>query len=219
MKLGCVGCSILAVALLGLGVIVGGGLIFSSSIFDVPERLPTPEWTVSDGQRAQQKILEVVRRDTGKSSSTIPVVFSEREINAFLARHLEESERVQFSSIVVKLDHGVVMVQGMTPLQSLMREPPVRYLGQFLPAGRANRPVWVVFRGRVRMESGRVRRDRKYLRIEPTEFRIGAQEVGTWFLSWMVGPSLFRWRVPKVIEGVLVEEGLLTVVTETKQTD
>lgn len=218
MRLGCVGCFILAVVLLGLGVIVGGGLVFSSSIFNVPERAPTPEWTVSDGQRAQQKILELIRRDTGKSSSTIPVVFSEREITAFLARHLEESERWQFSSLVVKLDSGMAVLQGMTSLQFLMREAPFRYVAKFLPASRVNGPVWVVFRGRVRIEPGKVRKDRTYLRIEPTEFRIGTQEVGTWLLSWMVGPKLFRWRVPNVIDGVLVEEGLATVITETRPT-
>lgn len=219
MRLGCIGCFVLAVILLGLGVIVGGSLVFSSSIFNVPERVPTPEWTVLDGQRAQQKILELIHRDTGKSSRTIPVVFSEREINAFLARHLEESERGQFSSLVVKLDPGMVVLRGMTPLQSLMQEAPFRYLTNFLPASRVNGPVWVVFQGRVRIDSGKVRKDRKYLRIEPTEFRIGTQDVGTWFLSWMVGPKLFRWRVPNVIDGVLVEEGFATVITETRQTD
>lgn len=218
MRLGCVGCSVLAVGLLGLGVIVGGSLVFSSSIFNVPERAPTPEWTVSDGQRAQQKILELIHRDTGKSSRTIPVVFSEREINAFLARHLDESARIHFSPLVVKLDRGMVVVQGMTPLRFLMREAPFRYLAKFLPASRVNGPVWVVFQGRVRIDPGKVRRDRKYLRIEPTEFRIGTRDVGTWFLPWMVGRELFRWGVPNVIDGVLVEDGFATVITETRQT-
>ncbi len=199
--------------MVGLAIIVGGGFIFSSSTFNLPEKIPTPEWTVSDGHRAQQKMFELVRRDTRKSSRTDPVIFTDREINAFLARHLEESERMPFSPLLVKLEPGFVEVQGQTQLRTLLRGFFFKYLAEFLPAAQTDRPVWVVIQGRVRLEHGRVRKEREFLRIEPSGFRIGDLDTGTWFLTWMLGPRLLRWPVPKVIEEVSVEEGRVIVTT------
>ncbi|MBI4611040.1 MAG: hypothetical protein HY726_18770 [Candidatus Rokubacteria bacterium] len=214
MRIGCLGCLLLAVILVGLGIMVGGALVFSSSIFYLPEAPPSPEWTSADGLRAQQKILEVVRRDTLKSSRTDRIVFTEQEINAFLARHLEENARMPFSPLVVKLNPGLVVIQGSTPFKTLLRGVPFNYLADALPASRTERPVWIVIQGRVRLEHGRVRKEREFLRLEPTGFRIGTLEAGTWFLSWMLGPRLMRWPVPKVIEEVVVEEGRVTVTTQ-----
>jgi len=140
MRVGCLGCLGLTVLLVGVGIVVGGGLVFSTSIFNLPEQIPTEEWTTGDGQRAQQKILEIVRRDTGKSSRTGPLIFTEREINAFLARHLEESGRMHFSPLLVKLNPGGVVIQGKTQLKALLRGVPFNYVAQLLPASQSNRP-------------------------------------------------------------------------------
>ena len=215
MRVGCLGCLVLAVLLVGLGIIVGGGFVFSTSIFNLPEQPPTAEWTTADGQRAQQKILEIVRRDAGKSSRTGPLIFTEKEINAFLASHLEESGRMHFSPLLVKLNPEGVVIQGKTQLKALLRGVPFNYLAQLLPASQADRPVWVVIQGKVLVEHGRVRKEREFLHVEPVGFRIGALEAGTWFLSWMLGPRLLRWPVPNVIEAISVEEGRLIVITQT----
>jgi len=218
MRVGCLGCLVLAIVLVGLGIVIGGSLVFSSSIFNLPESIPTtPEWTSSDGQRAQQKLFEIVRRDTRKSSRTDPLALTEREINAFLVQHLEESERINFSPLLVKLNAGEVVIQGRTQLKALLRGVPFNYLVQYLPASQANRPVWVVIQGTVRIERDRVRKERKFLRIEPSGFRIGTQEAGTWLLSRMVGPKLLRWPVPKVIAAISVEAGRVVVITRTDQ--
>lgn len=215
MKLGCLGCLVLIVGLLGLGVLIGVGFVLSTSIFNIPESLPPPQWTPPDSQQVQQKLAEVLRRDTQKSARTDPLVFTEREINAFLTHHLEETEGLPFAPLLVKLTPGVVVIQGRTQLKTLLRGIPFNYLVEFLPASQVDRPVWVVIHGTVRIEPGRLRKDRRFLRIDPSRFRIGTQEMGTWLLSWMVGPKLLRWPVPKVIEAVLVEEGRVIVVTRT----
>lgn len=205
----------LVVILVGLGIVIGGGLIFSTSIYNLPEKIPTSDWTVADGQRAQQKIFELLRRETGRSFRTDPLFFTEREINAFLARHLDEVEGMPFSPLVVKLDPGVAVIRGKTQLKALLRGVPFNYIAQFLPTPQANRPVWVVIHGRVQLEHGRMRKEREFLRIEPTAFRIGDLEAGTWFLSWVLGPRLLRWPVPRVIEEVTVEEGRVMVSTQS----
>jgi len=215
MRIGCLGCLLLTLILVGLGIIVGGGLVFSSSVFYHPEQPPSADWTSADGLRAQQKILEVVRRDSLKSARTEPIVFTEKEINAFLARHLEENAGMPFSPLVVKLDPGLIVVQGSTQLRTLLRGVPFNYLADALPASRTERPVWIVIRGKVRLEHGRIRKEREFVRLEPTGFRIGTLEAGTWFLSWMLGPRLMRWPVPKVVEEVVVEDGRVIVTTQT----
>ncbi len=215
MRLGCLGCLILVAILVGLGIIIGAGIIFSTSIFNLPEKIPTSDWTVADGQRAQQKIFELLRREAGKSSRTDPLFFTEKELNAFLTRHLDEAEGMPFSPLVVKLNPGVAVIQGKTQLKALLRGFPFNYMAQFLPTSQVDRPVWVVIQGRVRLEHGRMRKEREFLRIEPTTFQIGDLEAGTWFLSWMLGPRLLRWPVPRVIEEVVVEEGRVMVRTQS----
>lgn len=212
MRLGCVGCLFLIILVLGAGFVLGGGLVLSTTIFNVPERLPTADWTRWDGQRAQQKIAEVIRRDTGKSPRTDPVVFTEREINAFLAHHLEESEAMPFSPLVVELAPRGAVIQGKTRLRALLKGIPFNYLADALPASQTEREVWVMIRGRVRFEPGRGK-ERGVLRIEPTRFRVGTQEVGPWLLSRLIGPRLLRWSLPKVIEELSVEEGRVFVIT------
>ncbi len=213
MRLGCLGCLLLVTILVGVGLLIGGGVIFSTSMFNLPEKIPTSDWTVADGQRAQQKIFELLRRETGKSSRTDPLFFTEKEIDAFLARHLDEVEGMPFSPLVVKLNPGVAVIQGKTQLKALLRGVPFNYIRNFLPASQLGHPVWVVIQGSVRLEHGRMRKEREFLRIEPTTFKIGDLEAGTWFLSWMLGPRLLRWPVPRVIEEVSVEEGRVMVRT------
>ncbi len=215
MRLGCIGCLLLSVLLLGLGIIVGGGIVFSSSIFTLPEQPPTAQWTAADGQRAQQKIFELLRRETRKSSRADPLFFTDKEINAFLARHLDEAEGISFSPLVVRLEPGVAVIQGKTQLKALLRGVLFNYLAQYLPATQADRPVWVEIKGRVRLEHGRIRKEREFLHFEPLGFQIGSLDAGTWFLSWMLGPKLLRWPVPKVIEEVVVEEGRVVVMTRS----
>lgn len=215
MKPGCLGCMFLMLVLIGAGFVLGGGLILSTTIFNPPDSPPIPDWTPWDGQRAQQKMAEVILRDTGKSRRADPLVFTEREINAFVALHLEESEMMPFSPLLVRLTAAGIVIQGKTKLKALLKGAPFNYVAESLPASQADREVWVMLRGSVRLEPGRAGKERRALRIEPTRFRIGTQEVSPWLLRWVVGPRLFSWSLPKVIEEVSVEEGRVFVITRT----
>lgn len=216
MRLRYVGCVILFVVVLGLGVVLAGGLIYSMNIFYLPDRPPEPLGTAVDGWRAQRKMLEIVLRERNVSSRTQPLVFTEKQLNAFLSRHLEESRGIPFSNLRVKLIPGGLSLQGQTRLRSLARAVPFNYIVGYLPASEMDRPVWVVMQARVRLESGRFGKRQEYLRIEPTMFRIGAHVMSARVLSWIVGRELFRWAVPNVIQSVEVEEGRVVVTTRPR---
>src|SRR3989304_1578895 len=98
MKFGCMGCFvlllILAVALVGGAV----ALYYAGALFDMPA-IPSIEYSPSDGHRAQQKLFELATRDSRRSAES--VVLTERELNAFLARHPGEMEAPPFSPILV----------------------------------------------------------------------------------------------------------------------
>lgn len=215
MRLGCLGCLFFGIIVLGVVIIVMGGVVFAPSVFTPPERLPTAvEWSAADGYRAQQKIYEILRRDTNRSSRTDPLFFTEREINAFLTRHLDEVEGLPVSPLVVRLTPGIAVIQGKTKFKAILRGVPFNYLAGFLPASQIERPVWVEIRCRVALEHGRIRKEREFLRLEPVEFRVGTLEAGTWFVSWVLGQKLLRWPVPRIIHEVVVEEGRAIVMTQ-----
>ncbi|MFQ5519798.1 MAG: hypothetical protein ACE5FK_00230 [Candidatus Methylomirabilia bacterium] len=213
MRLGYGGWAVLLGILLGLGVILAGGLIFSANIFYLPDQIPPPLGTIGDGRRAQQKMLEIVLRDRNVSSRTQPIVLTEKEINAFLSRHLEESEGIPFSRLRVEVSPETLGFQGRTRLRSLAKGIPFNYIAAYLPASENDRPVWLEMQAQVRLELGRTGKAQNYLRIEPTSVRVGAQAVSAQLLSWIVGGRFFRWAVPSVVEGVQMKDGRVIVTT------
>src|SRR3990172_8038655 len=184
MKLACMGFFVL---LLILAVILVGGaaaLYYAGSVFDMPA-IPSVEYTPSDGHRAQQKLFELATRDSRRSAE--PVVLTERELNAFLARDLEESEGLPFSPIVVRLSPGTIEVQGRTTLIHLFQGFPFSLLAEYLPAPALDRPVWVTVSGTIEVQKRRSRTERPYGQLVVSEFSLGNQDLGSWVLSWMIG--------------------------------
>ncbi len=102
MRLGCVGCLLVILVTVIFGVAAAGAIFFSANIFDEPEVHIQP-FTTADGYRAQQKLYEIVLRDDERSSRADPVIFTERELNAFLSRHLIDMAGLSFSPISVVL--------------------------------------------------------------------------------------------------------------------
>ena len=88
MRVGCFGCLLLIAIILTIGVAAFGFIFLSGNIMDLPDNPPTSTIKRADGHSAQQKLFELLRRDTGHSTRSDPVVFSEAEANAFLANHL-----------------------------------------------------------------------------------------------------------------------------------
>lgn len=215
MRFGCLGCFVL---LLLVGVILAGGAVviyLAGAIFDIPP-MPQADYTPSDGHRAQQKLFELILRDSHRSSREDPVVITERELNAFLARHLEESEGIPLSPLVVKLSAGTIEVQGKTTLKHLLKGFPFFLLRDSLPASTVDRPVWVTAGGTIQLERRTERTQRRYGQLQVSEFSLGNQEMGPWLLSLLLGwpgQTPLRWQVPAVVNTITLEDGRLIIAT------
>lgn len=216
MRLGCVGCLLVILVIVIFGVAAAGAVFFSANIFDEPEVHVQP-FTTADGYRAQQKLYEIVLRDGQRSSRTDPIVFSERELNSFLSRHLMDSANLTFSPIsVALLSDNTIEFRGRTALRNLMQGIPFAQIAPFLPNGRADQPVWIRVRGTLRLERSAVRREREFGGFEVSEFALGTQPIGAWVLTAMLGQAgqrVFRFQIPSVVRDVTVEEGRLIVRT------
>jgi hypothetical protein len=216
MRLGCVGCLLFILIAVILGIAAAGALFFSANIFEDLD-IQAPPFSASDGYRAQQKLYEIILREGRKSSRRDPIVLSERELNAFLSRHLLESVSVSFSKLsVLLLSDNSVEFRGRTELRNLLRGVPFAQIAPYLPPGKLDEPVWVRVRGHLKLERGAVRRDREYATLEVTEFSMGAQPMSVWLLQLMLGSrsqDLFRWQIPGVVEAITVEEGRLLIRT------
>lgn len=219
MRLGCVAGLLIALLIVIFGVAAAGAVFFSANIFDEPEVRVQP-FTTADGYRAQQKLYEIILRDGQRSSRQEPIVFTERELNAFLSRHLIDAADISFSPISVALiADGTVEFRGKTALRNLMQGIPFAQLAPYMPRGGADQPVWVRLRGQLRLERSTVRRAREYGRFDVSEFALGTQPIGAWVLTLMLGQTrqrVLRWQVPNVVQNINVEEGRLVVRTATR---
>lgn len=215
MKLGCIGCLLLIIVVLILLLVAGAILFLSSNIYGVPDRVETP-FTRDDGLQAQQKLFEILRRQSGQSTRKDPVVLTDREVNAFLARHIEQTTGLQFSPLSVRFSRGEILVQGRTRLRNLFQGPPFSLLVPYVPDKRLDEPVWVTVRGRISVDSGIGVGAARYGKLSLTAFSLGRQSVSGLLLPLMMGPSsayLLRWQVPPVVESIELEEGQAVVRT------
>lgn len=215
MKLGCFGCFFLTLGILVLVVLVGGALLLSFSLAEAPKVSPIP-FSKGDGHSAQQKLFEVVLRQSGRSSRTDPIVLSEREANAFLSHHLAEAAGVPMAPLVVRFERGLLFAQGQTPLRNLFKGPPFAQLLPYIPDKRLDQPVWVTVRARISLEDSGGSANR-YGTVTVTGLELGRQPVSSFLLYVTMGPSgagLFRWRVPAVVENIQIEEGKAIIQTK-----
>jgi hypothetical protein len=216
MRLGCIGCLLLVIVLLIATVLGVAGILFlSANIYGSPEVILTP-FTQSDGVAAQQKLYEVLRRETGRSSRQDPIVLTDREATAFLSRYLEQSAGLPLAPITVRFLRREILIQGRTPLRNLLQGSPFAQLLPYLPEHRLNQPVWITLRGPITVESGIGGRAARHGKIAVTEFALGRQPVNSWLLTIMMEPSnmhLLRWQVPSNVDSVEIEEGQLVIRT------
>ncbi len=213
MKLGCFGCFTLIVLILAVAVVVGGVLFLSASIFGTPDIHPV-SFSKADGYAAQQKLYEVVLRQAGRSSRKEPITLTEREANAFLARHLAESGKIPLSALTIKFDRDSFLAQGQTPLRNLFQAP-LAYFIPYIPNKRLDQLVWVSVRGQIGIEvpaGGGAR----YAKVTVLEFMLGRQPVNAFLFYVLMGPSgggLLHWAVPAAVESVQIEPGQAIIRT------
>lgn len=209
MRLGCIGCLLLAVILVGLLIAGIGGLLFSSAIFAIPESSAPPGYTVQDGRVGQQKLAEILLRERGLSRGKGPVVITQRELNGFLAHHLAESDRIPLNPLIVRLTPGILEIQGQTTLGRLFGGFPFSLLADYLPRSYVGQPIWVTI-------SGRIKHDRSKGSLEILDFSLGKQPISPWLLSWMLGQKgqrLFHWQMPGSVERIVIEDGRAVITT------
>jgi hypothetical protein len=71
-------------------------------------------------------------------------------------------------------------------------------------------------KGRIVVESTGSDPSRNYGRVDLSQFALGKQELGTWLLSFMLGPTskrLLQWQVPSVVRDIQIQDGRAVVVT------
>lgn len=194
-----------------IGLILIGGYIFLDYLFDyplAPEKL-RPPYSPEDGIRGQQKLGELLLREAGLSSRRGPIAITQREINGFLARHLQESRAIPISPLIVRLEGGQVAVEGGTMLKVLIRGFPWRGLVDLFPSAWLERKVWISLRGTVRTSPGR-------MEIDLSHFALGKQSLAPFLLKWALGSEgegLLSVRLPKSIERIEIEEGRVVIMT------
>jgi hypothetical protein len=215
MKLGCVGCLILIVILTFLAVLVGGFIFLSGNIFDEP-RFEALDWSRSDASTARGKLHEIVQRDTGQSGRQDPIILSEREISALVARHVAETAALRFEPFAIRLVQGQFHLQGRTVLRSLLQGPPFAQLAAYLQASQLDRPIWITVRGYIAVQPGEPGRKPGQARVVLTEFNLGTQPMGNWPFSAVMGSTgagLLKWRVPGTLRDVDIEDRRVVIRT------
>lgn len=215
MRLGCIGCLLVIILILVVLLAAAGILFLSANIYGVPEVVVT-DFTRSDGYAAQQKLFEVLQRESGRSSRKDPIVLSDREVSAFLSNHLSRSAGLPLSPLSVRFTRGEALVQGRTPLRKLLQGPPFAQLLPYIPDQRLDRPVWVTLQGRLSVDSSIGSGAARYGKVSLTSLRLGKQPVSGWLLTIMMGPSstyLLRWQVPPIVESIDIEEGQVVIRT------
>ncbi len=215
MRLGCFGCLALFLLILIVTVAALGIVFLSGNIMSAPEVHPV-RFTKADGYSAQQKLYEIVLRQSGRSSRQDPVILTEEEANAFLSNHLAEAADLPFNPLTVKFTSGQIEVRGETALRNLLQGPPFAQILPHVSDSRLDRPIWVTVKGRIVIERGYGGSGRAYGRVDLSEFALGKQDLGAWLLSLMLGSTsakILRWQVPSVVQEVQIQEGKAIVVT------
>ena len=215
MKLGCAGCLILIVALTFFAVLAGGFLFLSGNIFEEPH-FEVLDWSRGDASAARYKLSEIIQRDTGQSGRKDPIVLSEREINALLARHLSETAGLRFDPFATRLTQGQFLLQGRTVLRSLLQGPPFAQLAAALPAAQLDQPIWLSVRGYIALQPGEPGGKPGRARVMLTEFNLGRQPVGNWPFSVAMGPAgsrLLTWPVPGALRDIDIEDRRVVIRT------
>jgi len=170
----------------------------------------------ADGRRAQQKLFELSGKGapSRRDHKSVSVTLSEREINAFLVRHVSDALPLADGAVHL-VGNGVVEVMGRVPLRAVPGDS-IGSVTRALPQRWADQPVWLRLRGPLRLEAATARAGPRRLRIDVESLWVGNRRVPAAVLTILPeGPALraTRWAVSATIDAVVVEPGRLTVTS------
>lgn len=214
MKLGCLGCLGLTIVLLLILGAGGAGLWLWASIHGTPTLLPASA-VRADPTAVHRRIAEIELRERGQSRRSDPLIFSEAEVAAWLARQLDDTG-LRLTGVTVRLRTGRVTAQGKLPLGALIQDEPWAQLSSVLPRRSLETPVWITLRGTVGLDGASGPGRTRYAEVTLIESEVGRLSIPGWLLTSMLGrrgASLLRWPAPGIVERVEVTDGRLSIRT------
>jgi hypothetical protein len=192
--------------------VVGGVAWAGFQIVRAPDFIAPPT-AKADGIRAQQKMFDFFRRGSGGRARSMTL--SEREVNAFLSRHVEETPDMPLRNLAVRLvGEGRGDITGQIPVRELLSVAPLSALAGHLPAGWLDHPLWLSLRTRVILEGKDGARDRRQIRLDVERCWLGRLRLPEIMLRVLLDPAalrLLRWQAPSTIDGIRIEPGRLIV--------
>jgi len=204
LRLGCLGC-LTVLVVVGCLVLVAWGVI---QVTRAPDIAATAT-TAADGVRAQQKLFDLMRRAGRGKPHTVS--FTEREVNAFLSRHLADAASLPLRNVAVRLPaEGHAEIAGQLPFRELIADTPVASLSRILPRAWLERGVWLWLRARVTLEGT----ERRHLRLDVERFTLGRLRLPAVMLRVLLDPTalrLLRWPMPDAVDGLRIEPGRLVI--------
>ena len=186
--------------MIGLLATLGTSVWGTSRALQDPAIASTPP-TAEDAARAQQKLFRLVR-----GSGREPVVVSEAEVNAFVARNVDPRDLPFEEPVIFLRDDDRVDIVGRTTLGQLLAESPLGPAALLLPAPWAERPMWLQLESRARFE----REPRRHLRLDIRRVTIGQQRVPAALLRLLVEPARLRFvrvPLPETVADVRIQTG------------
>ena len=214
MRLGCLGCLGTAIGLIVLLCLAGGALWTWNGLYGVPALLPsTPNR--ADPALVERKLAEIGLRGSGRSARSEPLVLGEAEVTTLVSGHVADAG-LRLAPVAVNLRSDRISVQGRVPLDALIRDSPMAWVGSALPRSTLASPVWVTLSGRVELAAPSGPRRARYAEATLVSARLGRIPAPTWLLGLMLGSrgaSLLRWQVPGAVDRLEIGEGRITVRT------
>ena len=197
----------MAVAVVGVGLVaVAAGYVVLKSL-EAPD-VVAARFTRDDDVRAQQKIVDLVRRRARDAT----VVLNESELNAFISRHLDPADLPLRDTVLRLLGEDRVELVGTTPMSRLMQESPLAALAAAVPSGWLARPVWLTITAHAAITG----EPRRALRLDVQRLVIGRQRVPAVLLRLLLDPStlrLMRIGLPPEVRTVRIERGRVVIET------
>ncbi len=208
MRLGCLGCLGTAIGLIVLLCLAGGALWTWNGFYGVPTLLPST-LNRADPALVERKLAEIGLRGSGRSARSEPVVLSETEV------HVADAG-MRLATVAVSLRPDRVSVQGRVPLDALIRDSLIAWVGSALPRRTLASPVWLTLSGHVDLAAATGPRRPRYAEATLISARLGRIPAPSWLLGLMLGSrgaSLLRWQVPGVVDRLEIGEGRITIRT------